>query len=247
MHLSVDEKWFAFWTMRRRGTANIAIANLLGISRQAVSKALHSIDGKIESALRDMARANRIQVEKIDMERGILFGRSVPFQTSAYIFVSEKHGMQVWYEHDGDCKACDEFTGASNSSGISRPNSGSGLKRPRTRQKWLKNYSQRSGRLHHDRVSEIAGHWFGLCRKPPVFRASHEEIIILPESVHEGLPDGGGGGLGVIRRGIGAAIAGLRTLNRNRQLLWFTLIAGLGACGKHHRPGCHLLHRLDHG
>jgi predicted transcriptional regulator len=110
MNLSVDEKWFAFWTMRRRGTANIAIANLLGISRQAVSKALHSIDGKIESALRDMARANRIQIEKIDVERGVLFGRSVPFQTNTYIFVSEKHGMQVWYEHDGDCKACDEFT-----------------------------------------------------------------------------------------------------------------------------------------
>lgn len=110
MQLSVDEKWFAFWTMRRRGTANIAIANLLGISRQAVSKALHSIDGKIESALRDMARANRIQIEKIDLERGVLFGRSIPFQTDAYIFVSEKHGMQVWYEHDGDCKTCDEFT-----------------------------------------------------------------------------------------------------------------------------------------
>jgi hypothetical protein len=110
MNLSVDEKWFAFWTMRRRGTANIAIANLQGISRQAVSKALHSIDGKIESALRDMAHANRIQIEKIDVERGVLFGRSIPFQTNAYIFVSEKHGMQVWYEHDGDCKACDEFT-----------------------------------------------------------------------------------------------------------------------------------------
>jgi len=110
MQLSVDEKWFAFWTMRRRGTANIAIANLLGISRQAVSKALHSIDGKIESALRDMARANRIQVEKIDLERGVLFGWSIPFQTDAYIFISEKHGMQVWYEHDGDCKTCDEFT-----------------------------------------------------------------------------------------------------------------------------------------
>ena len=26
------------------------------------------------------------------------------------IFVSEKHGMQVWYEHDGDCISCDEFT-----------------------------------------------------------------------------------------------------------------------------------------
>jgi hypothetical protein len=57
-----------------------------------------------------MAQSNRIQIEKIDVQRGVLFGRSIPFQTNAYIFVSEKHGMQVWYEHDGDCKACDEFT-----------------------------------------------------------------------------------------------------------------------------------------
>ncbi len=110
MWLFVNEKWFAFWTMRRRGTANITIASQIGISRQAVSKALHTIDRKIEAALREMARANRIRIEKIDVERGILFGKSIPFQTNAYIFVSETHGMQVWYEHDGDCHSCNEYT-----------------------------------------------------------------------------------------------------------------------------------------
>ena len=34
-----------------------------------------------------------------------------------------------------------------------------------------------------------------------------------------------------IRRGIGAALSGMRTLNRNRQLLWFTLLAGLVLAG----------------
>ena len=51
------------------------------------------------------------------------------------------------------------------------------------------------------------------------------------ESAYEGLPDGGGGGSGTIRRGIGAALSGMRTLNRNRQLLWFTLLAGLVLAG----------------
>jgi len=51
------------------------------------------------------------------------------------------------------------------------------------------------------------------------------------ESLHEGLPDGGGGGSGSIRRGIGAALSGMRTLNRNRQLLWFTLLVGLVLAG----------------
>ena len=89
---------------------NVSIANVLGITRQGVSQALRAIDEKIESSLMEMAHANRIQVDKIDVEKGVLSGRSIPFQTNAYIFVSEKHGMQVWYEHDGDCGACDEYT-----------------------------------------------------------------------------------------------------------------------------------------
>jgi len=110
MLLPMDEKQFAFWKMRRSGTPNITIANLLGISRQAVSKALLAMDGKVESALRDMALSNQIAIDTINAERGILHGRSIPFQTAAIIFVSEKHGVQVWYDHDGDCDTCQRFT-----------------------------------------------------------------------------------------------------------------------------------------
>jgi len=81
------------------------------------------------------------------------------------------------------------------------------------------------------RLSEIAESWFGLCRKPPVVRTVQADFIHLPTTAHEGLPDGGGGGSGVIRRGIGAAFSGMRTLNRNRQLLWFGLFAGLVLVG----------------
>ena len=110
MILPMNDKQFAFWKMRRSGTPNITIANLLGISRQAVSKALLVMDEKIELALREMAQANQIAIEKINEERGILLGRSIPFQTAAIVFVSEKHGMQVWYEHDGDCGSCQRYT-----------------------------------------------------------------------------------------------------------------------------------------
>ena len=81
------------------------------------------------------------------------------------------------------------------------------------------------------RVSEITEHWFGLCRKPPAVHVLQTGIGISLESTYEGLPDGGGGGTGAIRRGIGAALSGMRTLNRNRQLLWFTLLAGLVLAG----------------
>ena len=110
MLLPINDKQFGFWKMRRSGTPNITIANLLGISRQAVSKALLVMDEKIDAALREMAHANQIAIEKINAERGILVGRSVPFQTPAIIFVSDKHGMQVWYEHDGNCGTCQRYT-----------------------------------------------------------------------------------------------------------------------------------------
>jgi hypothetical protein len=77
------------------------------------------------------------------------------------------------------------------------------------------------------RVAETAEHWFGLCRKPPVFRGLQADIVTLPEPVYEGSPDGGGGGPGTIRRGIGSALSGTKTLIHNPQLLWFPLLAGL--------------------
>jgi hypothetical protein len=110
MLLPTNDKQFGFWKMRRSGSSNITIANLLGISRQAVSRALLVMDEKIETTLREMAQANQIAIEKVNTERGVLIGRSIPFQTAAIIFVSEKHGLQVWYEHDGDCGACLRYT-----------------------------------------------------------------------------------------------------------------------------------------
>ena len=81
-------------------------------------------------------------------------------------------------------------------------------------------------------VSAIADVWFGLCRKPPVVHTMQAGFGFPPVFSHEGLPEGGSGsGSGTIRRGIGAALFGIKTLNRNRQLLWFTLLAGLVLAG----------------
>ncbi|MFA5212753.1 MAG: hypothetical protein WC406_05440, partial [Methanoregula sp.] len=79
MFLPTNEKQFGFWKMRRSGMSNVSIANELGITRQGVSQALLAMNEKIETSLREMAKANRIQIEKIDVERGVLFGKSIPF------------------------------------------------------------------------------------------------------------------------------------------------------------------------
>lgn len=109
MNLFINEKQFEFWKLRRARIPNVSIATNFGISRQAVSKAIISMDRKVETALCEMAAANRINIIKSNPQLGVLFGRSVPFGVDAIIFVSGKHGLQVWYEHDGDCKSCDEY------------------------------------------------------------------------------------------------------------------------------------------
>lgn len=109
MNFFINEKQFEFWKLRRAKVANTAIALNFGVSRQAVSKALHTIDRKIETSLIEMAKANKISIVKINPMLGVLLGRSVPLGVDAIIFVSGRHGIQVWYEHDGNCERCEEY------------------------------------------------------------------------------------------------------------------------------------------
>lgn len=74
-------------------------------------------------------------------------------------------------------------------------------------------------------------HRAGLCRKQPSLHALRTTTGIQPETAHEGLSGGGGGGPGTVRRGMESALSAMRTLNRNRQLLWFTSLAGLVLAG----------------
>jgi len=109
MPIPLNDRQFAFWKLRRTGLPNVQIADRFRISRQAVSKALLAMDRKVEETLLEMAQANQIEVERLNAEIGVLFGRSVPFDAAAIVFVSADHGVQVWYEHEGDCGACPRY------------------------------------------------------------------------------------------------------------------------------------------
>ena len=79
------------------------------------------------------------------------------------------------------------------------------------------------------RVTATAEHWFGLCRKPPVFRAAPVLIVLEPETAHPAQPGGSGsaGSSGQVRYGIGIATESIRTMFREKRLLWFSFLAGL--------------------
>lgn len=70
MFLPLSDKQFEFWRLRRSGLPNINIARLFKISKQAVSRAILTMDERIEKTLLEMARANQIEVKSVNAQRG---------------------------------------------------------------------------------------------------------------------------------------------------------------------------------
>ena len=77
------------------------------------------------------------------------------------------------------------------------------------------------------KISENIFEWMGWCPNAPAVRTTSTVLVIPSEIVHSSQPDGGSGGSGKIHRGITFALSGTKTLVRNRQLLWFSLLTGL--------------------
>lgn len=67
--------------------------------------------------------------------------------------------------------------------------------------------------------------WLGLCRKAPAV------MVLQPETCCESRSDSSAGGSGTIGRGIEVTLSSIKTLIRNRQLLWFSFFTGLILAG----------------
>ncbi len=77
------------------------------------------------------------------------------------------------------------------------------------------------------RISEIASEWLGWCPNAPVLRTAPAVLVAQPATVHPAQPEGGAGGSGRIGRGLSLAVESTKTLFRNRQLFWYSLLTGL--------------------
>lgn len=76
-------------------------------------------------------------------------------------------------------------------------------------------------------LTEILRSYLGWCPNAPAMRTAPVVLVVPPETMHPAQPDGGARGLGRIALGIGVALSGTKTLIRNRQLLWFSLLTGV--------------------
>ena len=81
--------------------------------------------------------------------------------------------------------------------------------------------------------SDIIHEWMSWCPNAPTMRTAPELLVAQAETVYADRPEGSGsaGRSGRVRLGVSIAAGSLETLAQNRQLLWFTLLAGLVLAG----------------
>ncbi len=97
------------WDLKSNGIPEATIARKLNITRQTVHQTLDIAHLKIDEALKEVAKINKIDIETLNANRGFLTGYSSHFKTPAFITFSAKNGVQVWYKHEGDCEKCNKL------------------------------------------------------------------------------------------------------------------------------------------
>ena len=81
----------------------------MGVTRQTVNKALNAIDSKVSKALLEAAQLNRIEISRVNPEKGFLLGRSSNLAMVTLITFSDKNGIQIWYKGEGRCLECERL------------------------------------------------------------------------------------------------------------------------------------------
>lgn len=106
-YLTLKQK--TIWDLKSRGLQEADIARRLEVTRQTVHKAIDAANLKIGEALQETAKLNKIEIERLDPDKGYLLGYSPHFKTQAFITFSAKNGVQIWYKHEGDCEKCSQL------------------------------------------------------------------------------------------------------------------------------------------
>jgi transcriptional regulator with XRE-family HTH domain len=95
-----------YWTMRLSGLTQADISRKMDVTRQTVNKAFNAIDSRVSKALLEAAQVNRVEISRLDSEKGFLVGRSPSLGMEVLITFSERNGIQLWYRGESDCAEC---------------------------------------------------------------------------------------------------------------------------------------------
>lgn len=95
-----------YWSLRRDGLTQAEISRKMEVTRQTVNKVFDAIDSRVSKALLEAAQVNRIEISRLNPEKGFLLGRSPSLGLDVFITFSERNGIQLWYRGESDCPEC---------------------------------------------------------------------------------------------------------------------------------------------
>jgi DNA-binding CsgD family transcriptional regulator len=102
----LTDRQLEIWRLRFKGFSKAEVGRRLGITRQAVYDAEKYMLQKVESALRHVAEASRIEVHYLDPSKGVLLGFNPSTNDKVIITFSARNGVQTWHYEQPDCSSC---------------------------------------------------------------------------------------------------------------------------------------------
>ncbi len=102
----LTERQLEIWRLRFKGLSKAEVGRRLGITRQAVYDAEKYTLERVESALRHVADASRIEVRFLDPSKGVLLGFDPSTSNRVIVTFSARNGVQTWHYEQPDCGAC---------------------------------------------------------------------------------------------------------------------------------------------
>lgn len=106
-----SEKQIEIWNFNREKRTGREIASFKSVTPGFVSKTLKEANQRIKDLIINTAKSNKITLNEsdIDEEKGFAKGYSPIFKIPVKITFSPVNGIQLWYEHKGECALCPEF------------------------------------------------------------------------------------------------------------------------------------------
>ncbi|MFX1262647.1 MAG: hypothetical protein ACFFAZ_11205 [Promethearchaeota archaeon] len=95
------------WLRRRRKDRPTDIAKDLNVSRPFVTMEQKRAEARIKKLIEHTAAVNRVKIKRMSIQYGIAEGYCHANNSQTYITYSPEIGVLNWYEHTGNCGACD--------------------------------------------------------------------------------------------------------------------------------------------
>lgn len=103
----LTQKETQIWNLRKKIDNQSEIARKLGVSRQAISLSLISIETKMEKTFNEIIDANNLHALQINTIDGVMEAYSPAYNLPVIVSLSNTNGLKVWYLYEGNCEKCD--------------------------------------------------------------------------------------------------------------------------------------------